>query len=263
MGAPNKGDIHDGYEFLGGDPNDKAAWQFWGNGARRLPNGSVVRDGPRGGLQTLRKADAGAEEQPLREFEVNAAGRATLMDQGLNDYEDARAQGYDPGKFRNVFARGMEGTGPGNFMADVIRDKPSERGRAAELQFVDGALRTTSGANAPEPEVVRANRAYFRQPGESPGVESNKAGLRRRFRDQSVTVAGRAYNDPSKGKEKPEGWTANLPPAQREAAMRYRSSIAPAGSIRNPSVPTDEDEYNALPSGAHYIHYTGKVKVKP
>jgi hypothetical protein len=129
----------------------------------------------------------------IKEFQANAASRATLMDQGERDYDTARQQGYDPSNWRNQFARGIEGSGIGNWFADVVRDKPSERGRAAELQFVDGALRTTTGANAPEPEVVRANKAYFRQPGESEGVEPNKSILRRRFRDQSVRIAGSAY----------------------------------------------------------------------
>ena len=42
---------------------------------------------------------------------------------------------------------------------DVIRDKQSERGRAAELQFVDGALRTTTGANDGAYTVITLERA--------------------------------------------------------------------------------------------------------
>jgi hypothetical protein len=193
------GDIVDGYEFTGGDYKDRSNWQDWGPGSKKLPDGSVVRYGPRGGMTVLKAAGQASGMADIKEFQANAAARATLMDQGQRDYESARKEGYNPGGFRNQFARSVEGSKVGNWFADVVRDKPSERGRAAELQFTDGALRTTSGANAPEPEVVRANKSYFRQPGESEGVEPNKAELRRRFRDQSVRIAGPAYIEPKPG----------------------------------------------------------------
>lgn len=170
----------------------------WGPGAVELPDGKIVRYGPKGGATVLSKGDRGGAEgeaPDLKEFEINAAGRATLMDSGLRSYNKAKADGYDPSSVRNILARGIE-DGPipgGNFLADVIRDKPSERARAAELQFVDGALRTTSGANAPEPEVRRATRSYFRQPGEADTVEPERAALRDRFRATSIRAAGPAY----------------------------------------------------------------------
>lgn len=170
----------------------------WGAGAVELPDGQVVRYGPRGGVTVLAKGNRGGADgdtPDLKEFEINAAARATLMDSGLRSYNQALREGYDPGSLRNVFARGIEDAPipGGNFFADVLRDKPSERARAAELQFVDGALRTTSGANAPEPEQLRANRAYFRQPGESKSVEAERAALRSRFRDTAIRAAGKAY----------------------------------------------------------------------
>lgn len=170
----------------------------WGQGAMELPDGQIVRYGSRGGTTVLAKGNgAGADggSPDLREFEINAAARATLMDSGIRSYERAKAEGYNPGSARNVFARTIEDAPipGGNFMADVIRDKPSERARAAELQFVDGALRTTSGANAPEPEQRRATRQYFRQPGESDTVEPERALVRERFRNTAIRSAGQAY----------------------------------------------------------------------
>lgn len=258
MAAPRKGDIIDGYEFLGGDPNDQRSWQFWGEGARRLPTGAVVRDGPRGGLQTLGKADPMLEEAPIREFEANAAARATLMDTGLEDYRAARVEGYDPSHWKNVVARAVE-DGPligGNYLSDVIRDNVSEKGRAAELQFVEGALRTTTGANAPDPEVVRANRQYFRQPGESEAVEKNRDRLRQRFRNTSVTVAGRAYQAPPPRERDgiPDGWRTRLTPAQLKTSQMFKGSLAKGGSQKNPFAPTSEDEFEKLPRGAYFIN---------
>jgi hypothetical protein len=255
MPAPRKGEIIDGYEFLGGDPNDQRSWQEWGKGVRKLPDGSVVREGPKGGLTVLRKAGADEEGggEPLREFEINAAARATLMDEGLREYERAKADGYDPSSLKNVVARSAEGVwGVGPMVADVIRDNPSERARAAELQFVDGALRTTSGANAPEPEVIRANRAYFRQPGESAGVEANKALLRDRFRTTSIKAAGRAY-EPRKDAAATAG--AKKPPVpaaarQQAAKLRAAGTITQKGTnfgtAQNPYVARNADVFNTL-----------------
>lgn len=170
----------------------------WGPGAVELPDGKIVRYGPKGGATVLSKGDhAGSEDKApdLREFETNAAARATLMDAGQRSYDRALKDGYNPGSLRNILARTIE-DGPipgGNFLADVVRDKPSERARAAELQFVDGALRTTSGANAPDQETLRANRQYFRQPGEGASVEPERALLRERFRNTAKRTAGLAY----------------------------------------------------------------------
>lgn len=172
----------------------------WGPGAVEMPDGSVVRYGSRGGTTILSKGGGGAADGTLgdvREFEANAAARATLMDAGQEGYNRALSEKYDPSTPRNAFASAVEQVPwVGPFAADVVRDKVSERARAAELQFTDGALRTTSGANAPEPEVRRASRQYFRQPGESEAGSSEKNVLRQRFRDQAVRIAGAAYIDP-------------------------------------------------------------------
>jgi len=178
--------------------NSPKARPDWGVGAVELPDGQIVRYGPKGGATVLSKGNRGGADgdtPDLREFEINAAARATLMDAGQRSYEKARTEGYSPSAPMNVFAKFVEDAPipGGNFMADVIRDNPSERARAAELQFVDGALRTTSGANAPEAEVRRATKQYFRQPGEGATVEPEREALRRRFRDTSVRAAGQAY----------------------------------------------------------------------
>lgn len=185
----------------------KAAPAEWGPGAFVLPNGEVRRRGPRGGFEKLGEITgaAGADASPdIKEFQANAAARATLMDQGQTDYDRAVRMGYNVDNPINAFARGLEDVPMvGKYAADVLRSEPAEIARSAELQFVDGALRTTSGANAPEPEVVRANRAYFRQPGESSATEQGKGQLRDRFRDQAVRTAGVAYIPPTPARRDP------------------------------------------------------------
>lgn len=256
----NVGDIVDGYEFMGGDHRDRANWQDWGEGARRLPDGSIVRNGPRGGLQFLRKATTGQGGEPLREFEVNAAARAALMDEGQREYERAKADGYNPAGFKNSAAMALEAFPlGGTWLADVIRDNPSERARAAELQFTDGALRTTTGANAPEPEVRRASRAYFRQPGESPGVERNKQLIRDRFRQTAVKAAGRAYVPAAA-----EAARAPLPKPAVSAYERMKSSFdtrQPRGTQANPFLARDMETLNRLPKGSFVIAPNGDFGV--
>lgn len=205
-GAPEIGTVVDGYRYKGGNHRDRTSWEQvaavdvsseFGPGAMRYPGGNVGRIGPRGGYSDVNVPGANAGGGEIREFEANAAARATLMDQGLRDYDGAVRDGYNPTSWWNGAARNMEGvpvigTGISNFMRSDVAD----RGRAAELQFTDGALRTTTGANAPEPEVVRADRSYFRAGGEGENVEVGKRQLRERFRDQSVRIAGDAYLAP-------------------------------------------------------------------
>lgn len=242
----------------------------WGPGAVELPDGSVIRYGPRGGSTVLKRAsgDAPGATPELREFEINAAGRATLMDEGLREYERAVADGYNPGSVKNVVARGAEDIWKvGPYIADVIRDDAAERGRSAELQFTDGALRTTSGANAPEPEVVRANRAYFRQPGESAAVEPNKSQIRQRFRDTSVRAAGAAYMPRGVSGEAKAAAPKRpaVPAAARAQAARLRAQGAITqtgafGTQQNPYVARDAKVFNQLSNDPAY---RGKFIIAP
>lgn len=262
MAAPRKGEIIDGYEFLGGDPNDQRSWQQWGPGARSLPDGSVVRDGPRGGLQWLRKAEQGQGGEPLREFEINAAARATLMDEGQREYQRARQDGYDPGHWKNQIASGLEGAPlVGTYAADVIRDNPSERGRIAELQFAEGALRTTTGANAPDKEVRNASRMYFRQAGESQGVERNKQQIRDRFRNTAVKAAGRAFIPSQEGQAgKPLPKSAEAAYVQGVNSGRFKREGA-YGTQTRPFLARDEATLKRLPKGAYVIAPNGDFGV--
>lgn len=242
----------------------KPAPPEWGQGAFVLPNGEVRRRGPRGGFEKLGDIPgmAGADTSPdIKEFQANASARATLMDQGQTDYNKAVSEGYNPTSLRNQLARGIEGNRLGNYLSDVVRDDVSERARAAELQFVDGALRTTTGANAPEPEVVRANRAYFRQPGEGAGVEPNKAALRGRFRDQAVRIAGPAYIQPEAKQAR-----GALPQAARNAYQaRLKAGTidqkAPRGTQANPYLARDQATLDRLPPGTYVFAPDGSFGV--
>ncbi|MEW5685670.1 MAG: hypothetical protein AB1942_12190 [Pseudomonadota bacterium] len=216
----NVGDIVDGYEFMGGDYRDKANWQDWGEGARRLPDGSVVRNGPRGGMQFLRKATTGQGGEPLREFEVNAAARAALMDEGQREYERAKADGYDPTSWKNSAASALE-TVPfaGTWMADVLRDNPGERARLSRplrggsgVDRADDTMRAAllacfalAACQTPtEPQIVTKEVkvpvpvACAADPGPEPAYSDTPEALRGAadlFEQVKLLLAGRAQRD--------------------------------------------------------------------
>jgi len=53
-----------------------------------------------------------------------------------------------------------------------------------------------------------------------------------------------------------------LTDSQKRAAGRYKGTKADSGTERNPSIPTSEEQYNALPPGTWYIHPSGAVTQK-
>ncbi len=54
-----------------------------------------------------------------------------------------------------------------------------------------------------------------------------------------------------------------LTPEQRRAAARFRGTRGNSGTAENPSIPTSEAQFGALPSGTHFIDPEGQMRVKP
>lgn len=212
---------------------------------------------------------AGGASQKLTEDQGKAQTYARLMSDAETSYQRARDQGYDPGTLRNTLASFAEGLPFGGLdgVGAVIRDDVSDRARQAELQWSDAQLKAVSGAASPEAEVKRNVRTFFPRPGESIGnIDPQKANSRRTaFEGAKVRSgpAGEAIGSYVRGaKPAPAaGWDA-LPPAQIEAARRYRGAVGTPGTAKNPFVPGDEREYAALPPGAYYIHPDGALKRK-
>lgn len=186
----------------------------------------------RGG-KFIPKSEAAAERPKVTEFQAKAGAQATLMDQAIKDYRSARQTGYNPASIKNVLASRVEGDGegPGSMIADWIRDNPSERGRASELAYTEGALRALTGAAATPGEVRTTSRNMFRQPGESDAVEGSKEAVRRRFFDQVRTGAGDGYIDPNAegGEDNPFDLSQGQSRATIPRNAYYRD---PMGNIR-------------------------------
>lgn len=245
----------------------KPAPAEWGAGSYVLPNGDVYgAPGPRGGqppkLGTI--TQDGSIAADLKEYQIKAGSQAVLMDQALTDYDQARRQGYNPASVKNSLAAAAEDVwAVGPWVADVIRDNPSERGRAAELQYTEGALRALTGAAATDSETRRTSRNMFRQPGESDAVEPNKARVRERFAGSIKTAAGPAYRPAPAAKP-----GARPVPAPARAA--YETLLKggqidrskPLGSVENPYLARDAATASKLRKGSYVILPDGSLARK-
>lgn len=136
----------------------------WGAGARELPNGTIERIGPRGGVSTVANgSDANNEGVgKLTEGQGKSIQYGLMMRGAEADYQRARRDGYDPGSIRNQIA-GVAGIIPfdGDFFGRAIRDDVSDAGRQAELRWAEGNLRQLTGAAATNPEIARVAAINF------------------------------------------------------------------------------------------------------
>lgn len=198
MAGPNQGEVYDGYRFMGGDPKDQANWQQaapvdvsseYGAGARRLPNGTVERVGPRGGVTKIADAAPSAQDGEvgkLTEGQGKAMLYGTMMSGAEKDYRNARRSGYDPASFRNQAAN-IAGAIPfdGDYFGRLIRDPVSDSGRQAELRWAEANLRQLTGAAATNPEIARVAAINFDR--------GNDELSEQRYRSRADTFKGTKY----------------------------------------------------------------------
>jgi len=118
---------------------------------------------------------------------------ARLMADAENNYSKAVSEGYNPGSIRNTAASIAEGLPFGGLdgLGTLIRDKPGDRARQAELQWSDAQLKALSGAAAPEVEVKRGVKTFFARPGEDFGdINPQKTNAREVAFSSARTRAG-------------------------------------------------------------------------
>lgn len=172
MALPEQGQVYDGYRFMGGDPKDRNNWQQagpidvssqYGDGATQLPNGDIVRYGPRGGMTVLQQGGQDPDGPgKLTEGQGKSVLYGGMMRGAERDYQQARKEGYDPSSLRNQAAR-VAGIIPfdGDFFGRLIRDDVSDRGNQAELRWAEGNLRQLTGAAATNAEIARVAAINF------------------------------------------------------------------------------------------------------
>lgn len=192
---PEVGTVLDGYRFKGGDPAQESSWEQvapipapeYGPGAQRLPNGAVVRYGPRGGMDTLvsaAQASTGDKGSAL----VGAEARARFMinlgplQESQRILEGMDADGYNPSSLRNVGASALEAVPfDGGFAARVAGGGDYNAYNQAAKTFEAAILPIMSGAAVTPTEAQRMIRAALPQPGDTPEVLAQKARQRRQM----------------------------------------------------------------------------------
>lgn len=203
---PEVGTVLDGYRFKGGDPAQESSWEQvapipapeYGPGAQRLPNGAVVRYGPRGGMDTIvsaAQASTGDKGSAL----VGAEARARFMinlgplQESQRILEGMDAEGYDPSSLRNIGASALEAVPfDGGFAARVAGGGDYNAYNQAAKTFEAAILPIMSGAAVTPTEAQRMIRAALPQPGDTPEVLAQKARQRRQMINAVASGIGEA-----------------------------------------------------------------------
>lgn len=197
MAGPNQGEVYDGYRYMGGDPKSEASWEQaapvdvsseWGAGARRLPNGTIERVGPRGGVTQIGQAggDAATDVGKLTEAQGKAVNFGMMMRGGERDYQAARAAGYNPATLRNQVADFADLIPfDGGALPRLIRDDVSDQGRQAETRWTEANLRQLSGAAVTPGEVTRTAAINFDR--------ANDELAEQRYRTRAESYAGTRF----------------------------------------------------------------------
>lgn len=208
----------------------------------------------------------------LTEDQGKVQGYARLMRLSEKQYQGAQQKGFDYNSARNAFADQLEAPAPVvgaplAFLSPLVRGDAADEARKSQRVWQDAQLKAMTGAGQGEREATEADKSYFPKYGEAASAAQNAEETRATAYDAARDRAGPAGRNLPKfywdRKEKgPDFWGA-LPPAQKAAATRFAGSNARPGTDRNPFVPGDAAEYNALPPGSVYIHHTGAIKRKP
>lgn len=259
---PEVGTVLDGYRFKGGDPAQESSWEQvapiaapeYGPGAQRLPNGAVVRYGPRGGMDTIVSATAAKETADaaaggddaetvgkLTEGQGKAMLYGGMMAGAERDYQAARREGYNPASARNQIARAA-GVIPfdGDFFGRLIRDDISDAGNQAELRWAEGNLRQLTGAAATNPEIARVAAINFDR--------GNDELADQRYRSRAETYQGTRFAAGPGASQLPEYTEQNLTPVAEAApsAIGGIGGIAAAARGLAPGSYEPTDQLRAL-----------------
>jgi hypothetical protein len=200
--TPSVGSVENGYRFKGGDPAQESSWEQvgpvdvsteWGSGARQLPNGTIERVGPRGGVTKLSAAatNGGGGGEAL----VGADARARFM-LGLGPLKASQANLAELERDGNPLNQNW-----GAALLDQATEVPFLRnigdsaartwggddyGRytQAAASYESALLPIMSGAAVTPSEAQRIIRADLPQLGDSPEV------LRRKAENRAMRING-------------------------------------------------------------------------
>ena len=210
MAGPEVGTIEDGYRFKGGDPKQESSWEQvapidvssdYGPGARRYPNGTLVRVGPKGGVTPITNTAApAAGGSPL----VGADARARYMI-GLGPLQDAKKNFDEAEASGNPIDRDWGAAfidratevpflaRIGDTIARKVGGEDYQKYVQAASTYESALLPILSGAAVTESEALRLIRADLPQAGDSKEVLERKA----RNRAQRINAVAEGIGKPA------------------------------------------------------------------
>lgn len=80
------------------------------------------------------------------------------------------------------------------FVQNLASGEAAQKYGQASMQWAEAMLRITTGANAPEPEVIRVAKTYFPQVNDSPALMAQKAAARRQLEQFVSLGTGKGAN---------------------------------------------------------------------
>ena len=248
--------------------NQEKELAAWGPGARRLPDGSIVREGPRGGLQTLRRAQADPTDPGGIKASAEQRGRVMFSaDPLVSAARDLQQIERTPtGAYRNPFSTpGQQRTGPlggiqnmldaaGNtFAANTSRSAATREDAGPWAQTLANAvggedfqlanqaygtfeasiLPIFSGAAVTASEASRFLRANIPVPGETPEVVRRKERNRKQMANAAAAIIGQQAPFP----DAPTAWPLSGKALQEFTATTGGAAPAPAPRVTPQTVP--------------------------
>lgn len=267
----------------GGVPQGSTPRPDYGPGVYQSADGAVLARGRNGGIQMLQGAQMATGDAKTR---INLALDPAVAAQG----QMARSEGQGSPNALNPLNRDwgatlMMGKGDNGSVWDAI-------GRAwggqdfqdyiqASKTFESSIIPIFSGAAVTPSEASRFIRANLPELGDTPQTLATKARNRGMIANAAAALTGKPkpFPDiptwqegrltggqssnggprPGQSRIKPQGLT----PAQQRVARRYAGTKDPSGTTGNPSIPVNEQQFTALPSGTYFIDPDGVLRVKP
>lgn len=195
MAGPEVGTVEDGYRFKGGNPADQSSWEQveaidvssdYGPGARRYPNGTLVRVGPKGGVSPITGAAASGGAAATNTPMVGADARSRYMI-GLGPLQDAKRNFDEAEAAGNPIDRDWGAAlidratevpflaRIGDTIARNVGGEDYQKYIQAASTYESALLPILSGAAVTESEALRLIRADLPQAGDSESVLERKA----------------------------------------------------------------------------------------
>lgn len=196
----------------------------------------------------------------VTEAQAKAAAFARLMNTGEQQYQQARAAGFDPTSLGAVI----------NDKAPILNNKDYiTQGNRAIDTFVEGYQRNLSGAAIGVKEGEKFRKQMFPAFGQKLNPADQQARLaREQLYQANIAAAGSLgstlpqtlYSLPVAQPKRPP--LSSYTPAQMQTLRSIKGLGGQGGSKTNPVMITNAKQYNALPVGAWYIDDSGYYGVK-